>query len=91
MKYIFKHFSIDSFIEFVILLVDYCAPVLAGLGFLHLFLCNHHVPLFGKVALYVMAFTLGVLSFLGYEVRKHRVRELEEEIERYKQKENQRK
>ena len=85
MKYIFKHFSIDSFIEFVILLVDYCAPVLAGLGFLHLCLCNHHVSFFWKVVLYVMAFTLGILSFLGYEVRKNRVRKLEEDIARYKQ------
>ena len=91
MRHIFKHFSIDSFIEFVIVLVDYCAPVLAAMGFLHLCLCNHHVPFFGKVVLYVMAFTLGMLSFVGYEVRKHRVRELEEEVERYKQKETQRK
>ena len=87
MKNIFKRISIDNFIEGVIILVEYCAPVFAALGFLHLFLCNHHITPFGRAVLYVMAFTLGMSIFICYDVRKIRVRELEEKIECYKKKE----
>lgn len=82
-----ERLTVDRFVEIVIVLIKYCSPALAAIGFLHLFLCNHDMPGFWKAVLYVAAFTLGLCSFVMYDVTEMRVKDLEEELKKYKQRE----
>lgn len=63
MKRFFEKYPIEEIIDVVLTFVEYCLPLLAGVGIVHLFLCGNEVSIVSRIIVYAFAIIVALCGF----------------------------
>lgn len=65
MKRFFEKYSLSEIFNVILVIIEYCLPLLAGTGILHFFLCDNDAPIVWRILVYVLA---GAVCLFGFGI-----------------------